>query len=72
MVRLPASSSSHFLLPALQVAFSSGRGGAGEGVRAWMVRGRRAMEGRAVVLAHDILSERAHGGDLMSLVGFGT
>lgn len=26
------------------------------------------MEGRAVVLAHDILSERAHGGDLMSLV----
>lgn len=31
------------------------------------------MEGRAVVLAHDILSERAHGGDLMSLVaGFGT
>lgn len=38
----------------------------------WMVRGRRDMEGRAVVLAHDILSEKAHGGDLMSLVGFGT
>ena len=38
----------------------------------WMVRGRRDLEGRAVVLAHDILSEKAHGGDLMSLVGFGT
>ena len=37
-----------------------------------MVRGRWDMEGRAVVLAHDILSERAHGGDLMRRVGFGT